>query len=508
MMSQKNTIFLFLALAISLTAASQPRNTAVSAAPIPGFRLPATLNDLSSLNGQLHFFLSGGILLASEESQHLASPVVDNLLVAIDPAISYAVKDPLSNGIYYTKTDSKGVSQLFLYYEKKPGSFASKRVKLPDFNSSVIHPVFSSDANVMFFVSDSPLGFGGFDLWFSLRDGNHWLPPQNMGHNVNTSDDEVMPAVYHNFLLFSSNGRPDTRGGFDIYATLFSNPNDSSAIGKNPVSTLQAPFCSPDDDLAFTPSLSMSMGWWLRRDAKGNDNLYSFEGSLSCVMMHGSISSTLYDNVDAAYVAAAYRPNANASLRIDTVFASPDGTYTLFLRPGTDYELSFHANSHFVAHQLITPSLSDESTLYSPLLNDVRLETIALDSAISFIDLFNSSVSSELAPSGRAHLDTLARFLVENPSLSLNIYSFYNLSADIPFCSLLNASRLRALSEYLLSQGVNPNSIITSPSTPPSTPPSSLRSKPSSNPSNPTSPTKLPPVASSSLTVAFVFNIL
>lgn len=492
-MLKKSSIFL-LALALALNAFSQIRNTAVNAAPLPGFRLPASINDISSLNGHLHFFLSGGILLASEESQHLASPMVDNLLIAIDPSITYAVKDPLSNGFYYTKNDSKG--QLFLYYEKKPGRFASKRVKLPDFNYSVFHPVFSSDANVMFFVSDSPLGFGGFDLWFSIRDGDGWLPPQNMGHNVNTGGDEIMPAVYHNFLLFSSNGRPDTRGGFDIYASLIANPNDSSAIGKNPVSTLQAPFCSPDDDLAFTPSLSMSMGWWLRRDAKGIDNLYSFEGSLSCVMMHGSISSTLYDNVDAAYVAAAYRPNANASLRIDTVFASPDGTYTLFLRPGTDYELSFHANSHFVAHQLITPSLSDESTLYSPLLNDVRLETIALDSAISFIDLFNSSVSSELAPSGRAHLDTLARFLVENPSLSLNIYSFYNLSADIPFCSLLNASRLRTLSEYLLSQGVNRNSIITSPSTPPS----SLRSNP------PSTPTKISPVASSSLTVAFVFN--
>ena len=61
----------------------------------------------------------------------------------------------------------------------------------------------------------------------------------------------------------------------------------------------------------------------------------------------------------------------------------------------------------------------------------------------------------------------MVRFLIENPHLRLTIASAYNQSSDAPFCSLLNNSRLRALTDYIKSKGV-PLSAITTSTTKPS----------------------------------------
>jgi hypothetical protein len=353
----------------------------------------------------------------------------------------------------------------------------------------------------MVFVSDSPVGFGGTDLWFSLRNGEEWQTPQNMGHHINSGGDEIMPAIYGDYLIFSSNGRSDSYGGFDLYAARLvaltqGDTVEMYPIGRAPAFSLQAPFCTNGDDLGFVVSSDLSSGWWLRRGTDSSETLCHFAGRLDCVNVKGMISSSLYDKVEDAYAVAAFTPRPGAPLRYDTVPAYPDGSYSLYLRPGVPYELFFHAANHFVTHIHYAPARANEEQLYVAAINDVRLNTIALDSLISTKSLFSSSVSSELSPAGRAFVDNLARFLVENPNLSINIYSTYNLSADIPFCSLLNGSRLRSLTNYLVSKGVSPKAIATSTNRPASL----KRASQSLDDRN------LSPVAQSSLTVGFSFS--
>lgn len=475
-------------------------NKAVTHTLLSGFRLPSALDDLSLYDGQFHF-VTGGMLLSSTASGMLmSSPAVDTAATAIDPGITYAARDPFSGAVYYTKNDSKGVSQLYVYYEKKPGKYATRRVKLPGLESSVFHPVFTSDGRAMVFVCDSPLGFGGTDLWFSMRKGSEWQSPQNMGHYVNSVGDEQMPFVYGDYLVFSSNGRNDSYGGFDLYASrMVALSQDDTVmmypIGRCPAYSLQAPFCSDGDDLAFVASPDGSEGWWLRRNADSTESFCHFSGSLECVELRGSVISPLYDAPENAYAVVAYTPREGTTPVLDTVLAMADGTFTLYLRPGENYELSFHAANHFVTRQTLTPSRTGEERLYDLTHCDVRLDAIALDSLIAFTDLFNSSVSSELSPKGRAHVGRLAQFLVDNPTLHVNIYSTYNLSPDVPFCSLVNASRLRTLTDYLISKGVAPDAVKSFTNVP-----RALRRGTGVDSSNAS------PVATSSLTVGFSFS--
>lgn len=498
--------FLLLFVAFASSVLSQPSssrfNAAVTVGDVEKLRLPAPVADISFFDGKIHFVCGGMLLTSSVDGMNLSSSQVDTSLTSIDPRMSYAVRDPYSGSIYYTKKDSKGVSQLYEYYQKKSGKYTTRRVKLPGLTSSIIHPVFTADGRAMVFVCDSPLGFGGTDLWFSLRNGDEWLSPQNMGHIVNSGGDELMPVIYDDFLIFSSNGRPDSYGGFDLYASRLVALSQGDTVmmypvGRCPVHSMQAPFCSVDDDLALLPSDDNSSGWWLRRAADSSEVLYPFDGRLECVALQGRITSARYEKLDGAYAVAANTSRPGTPVHYDTVYALDDGSYTLYLRVGLHYDLLFHAPNHFISRQEILPSRTSEESLFASMSKDVQLKTIPLDSLLSFSALFSSSVSSELSPAGRANVDKLAQFLVENPDLKINVYSFYNLSSDIPFCSLLNESRLRSLTDYLVSKGVDPKSVVASTNVP-----ISMRRAASFQTNN----RSLSPVAQSSLTAAFSFT--
>lgn len=78
--------------------------------------------------------------------------------------------------------------------------------------------------DMIVFTSDREGGFGGFDLWYSVFDGQDWLAPENMGEEINSTYDEYRPVVVstmeagflNDLMIFSSN-RPGGKGGFDLY---------------------------------------------------------------------------------------------------------------------------------------------------------------------------------------------------------------------------------------------------------------------------------------------------
>jgi hypothetical protein len=80
------------------------------------------------------------------------------------------------------------------------------------------------NGDVMVFASDRQEGYGGFDLYYSLFDGNKWSVPLNFGPDINTGHNEYRPAYlsmpdeeFFNDLLIFSSDRPGGLGGFDLY---------------------------------------------------------------------------------------------------------------------------------------------------------------------------------------------------------------------------------------------------------------------------------------------------
>jgi len=76
--------------------------------------------------------------------------------------------------------------------------------------------------NFIVFASNREGGFGGYDIWYSVKEDGVWSKPLNFGSKINSEYDEYRPIfrkyvdIENDMMIFSSN-RPGGSGGFDLY---------------------------------------------------------------------------------------------------------------------------------------------------------------------------------------------------------------------------------------------------------------------------------------------------
>ncbi len=137
------------------------------------------------------------------------------------------------------------------------------------------HGVFSQDGKTLYFSSNMSGGFGGLDIYMSMRfpDGT-WSKAKNLGPKINTLMDEDAPFIVDNgnLIYFSSKGRKGL-GGYDIYKSKMVDGEWISA------ENMGRPFNSPADDVFFTYSKSEKEGFLSsnRQGGEGDMDIYTFK---------------------------------------------------------------------------------------------------------------------------------------------------------------------------------------------------------------------------------------
>lgn len=140
-------------------------------------------------------------------------------------------------------------------------------------NFSVCHPAVSADGQLIVFASDMPGGYGGMDLYKSEKEGDIWNEPVNLGPQINSKKNEILPSLRSNgFLLFSSDGRKG-EGGFDLYLT------NIRELLLAEVEPLPGAFNSNRDDLGICISPDGMRGFFSsnRRESAGKDDIFFFQ---------------------------------------------------------------------------------------------------------------------------------------------------------------------------------------------------------------------------------------
>ena len=129
------------------------------------------------------------------------------------------------------------------------------------FNCS--YPSFNMDGSVLYFSSDRADGFGGQDIYLSIKDGAEWSFPVNAGAKINTPGNEITPYVTSNSLYFSSNWNVGF-GGYDIYRAAIMNGEFTKLFhqGKS--------VNSSRDDYGFVINEKTSKGYFVSNRAEGN----------------------------------------------------------------------------------------------------------------------------------------------------------------------------------------------------------------------------------------------
>ena len=130
-------------------------------------------------------------------------------------------------------------------------------------------PNFSPDGQALYFSSNRPDGFGGYDIYVSYRTGNGWSTPENLGPVINSPGNEVTPFSDGQSLYFSSDWHQGM-GGYDVFRGEQNNGRWIRTVH------LGARVNSPRDDYGFIFDSFKNVGYLTsnRSGGRGNEDIY------------------------------------------------------------------------------------------------------------------------------------------------------------------------------------------------------------------------------------------
>lgn len=141
------------------------------------------------------------------------------------------------------------------------------------------HPAFSSDGKTLYFIANIRGGKnttkGGSDIFkVDILENGTYSEPKNLGGQVNSYSREMFPFFSADNTLYFSSDRPNGFGGYDLYK---SKRRDDGVFEK--AEKMPKPINSVKDDFNFIVNKNNKTGYFSskRLKGKGDDDIYFFD---------------------------------------------------------------------------------------------------------------------------------------------------------------------------------------------------------------------------------------
>lgn len=312
---------------------------------------------------------------------------------------------------------------------------------IKDTISAVGHPAVSPDGAWLYFSSDMPGGSGGKDLWrvnIQQRLGSL----ENLGEWINTPGDEMFPYVRTDSVLyFASNGHPGY-GGLDLFKA------ELKPSGGWSVTNMGTPINSAADDFGITFGEGETGFFTTNRgDARGYDNIYSFELPELKIVISGWVLDKDEEPVPNAVIRIVGDDGSNQKQ-----VARADGSFSFPLNRGVSYVMLAGAKGYLNARQEFTSDTAEEDAEYGV---DFILASITKPVVID--NIFYDFDRATLRPESKQALDEMVQVLRDNPNVTIEMASHTDRHGSEQYNIDLSGRRARAVIDYLIAQGIKPD---------------------------------------------------
>ena len=351
--------------------------------------------------------------------------------------------------VYYTKS-AEGNSKNYQLYKSV---FDSKKYTwinetAIDFNNvsySIENPSITPDGKKMYFSSNMPGGFGGFDLYVAeINTDGIPVNPINLGKIINTEKDEKFAYASPNNkeIYFSSNGH-NGYGGQDVFISKI------KRIGYTTPLNLGKTINTSSDEIAFILATENS-GYVTsnRTEGTGLYDIYHFQLQRNPLTLKGLVTEKQSEIV---------LPNTKISLldedgkEVAKQISSNNGSYNFEIEPLENYSIVAKKDGYLDFEMPIYSANSNSNVNIQ--LNQTKAEikenTIAIENI--YFDFNKASIKIESTLS----LNKILTVLSDNPDMKITINAHTDSRGSDKYNMILSNKRAEEAKKYLIAKGIN-----------------------------------------------------
>ncbi|RIW13740.1 OmpA family protein [Algoriphagus lacus] len=367
------------------------------------------------------------------------------------------------NILIYTSCDapdSQGSCDLYVAYKvngtwQRPTNMGTK-VNSRSWDSQ---PSLSADGRILFFSSNRKGGFGGNDIWYTVRlnDGN-WSDAKNLGSIVNSPKDEISPFMFFNneLLFFASDGHQGF-GGMDIFLSRvkdgeFQDP-ENLGLPINDQLDQVALFITAKKDYAYYTELTKEDG------AQDRSLLYRFKfpeeiylGENLLVTQGKVLNAKTGQPIDAT---------------LSLVSLTNDSTLYQFQSDGKtgEFMMLYPENAVsglYVEKKGYLPKIYNVERDKIQNVKDLKVELtpVATGEEFVFENVFFDFDKYDLKSESITSLKRLLKFLQENPNVNILISGHTDNVGSSAYNQTLSLQRATSVQTFLVKSGLHPGRLL------------------------------------------------
>ncbi|NJN42548.1 MAG: OmpA family protein [Flammeovirgaceae bacterium] len=356
----------------------------------------------------------------------------------------------------------KGLGNCDLFESKKIGDEWTEPENLgPKINSGAweSQPSLSSDGRILYFVSDRRGGLGERDIYVSYKEENgSWTTAENLGEDVNTINDEISPFIHVNnrTLFFASNGRVGF-GGYDIYRSEKEGDQWTAPVN------IGSPINNHEDQFSLFINASGERGYYSHEVGRDNNTarIYEFDvpEELQIRFKSNFVKGVVRDKeTNQPLKASVELFDLQNDRRVSLVESdSLNGNYLMVLTQGSDYALYVNA------HEYLFTSLNfnyELATHFEPIEIDIFLEKAKTGASAVLQNIFFDVDKYELKEKSKTELTKIIRFLNENPDVQVELSGHTDNTGSASYNKNLSLKRAESVANYLVLNGIESKRIV------------------------------------------------
>jgi len=366
----------------------------------------------------------------------------------------YRDKKVKRKGIQLSK---EGLNILHIYSSKKEGESwqKGKSIAINSKDYDCVFPYLSKDGKRLYFASNMPGGYGGFDLYYSDAKGDSsWNTPVNLGANINSALDEMYPYIDSDTLYYSSKGKKGF-GGADIFKAAIN--GNTFARAEN----LGKPYNSSKDDFSFIINNKERFGYLSsnREGVHGYDNIYEFNiPELPDTIRGLAINKITEDPIEGLLVKLHELDAKGVPSLIEEYSTNDDGKVELVLKKHMAYLVTFF-HPGFDAQTFEIPA-EDRVDIVAKFGLLVFMPIPKKNEIIKIDNIYFDYNKATIKESSFPALDVIAEYLTKNSDIKVEMSAHTDSRGSASYNLKLSDKRAKSVVSHLIKKGIGKSRLI------------------------------------------------